>query len=355
MKPEIAIVVLTRNRCALLKKVIESIEAQTFRDFTLYVSDNGSTDDTRLLSEKDFPNLNLVWIRRQPGFPDIRGHYNAIVSEITEPYCAIAHDDEVYSPDWIETLVAMVKKDPSCVLAAAQTLIVDARTSQQHFYKEKGEFPPGTYTHRDVIEHYVIKRQHISGNGFLFSTAAGRNIAPFDAGYEQYDLEWLFRLTTQGTTAVSAAMLNTYTLHRSNTVTSPAHLKHYVHSIHAAEMQRNLLASTGLLDSIEGRKISEELSKSQVGGEFRVWLKIMANGAFDEAGNMARRILRNPYCTLKHRLILTLITFTPLAWPASKLIAQLRNSYVSRPVPPRTDWIPVTTAEASAIFPNITT
>ncbi|GBR75387.1 glycosyl transferase group protein [Candidatus Termititenax persephonae] len=54
-KPLVSIVVPTYNRLACLKQTLASLEKQTFQDFEVVVSDDGSADQTRTLQRQKFP------------------------------------------------------------------------------------------------------------------------------------------------------------------------------------------------------------------------------------------------------------------------------------------------------------
>jgi len=52
MKPKISVIISTYNREKLLQRAIDSVLAQTFKDFEYIIVDDGSTDNTREIIRK---------------------------------------------------------------------------------------------------------------------------------------------------------------------------------------------------------------------------------------------------------------------------------------------------------------
>lgn len=59
-KPYISILVVSYNGLHLLKECLDSIEAQTFRDFEVVLVDNGSKDETEKFVRENYPGVRLV-------------------------------------------------------------------------------------------------------------------------------------------------------------------------------------------------------------------------------------------------------------------------------------------------------
>ncbi|MBR4624822.1 MAG: glycosyltransferase, partial [Alphaproteobacteria bacterium] len=60
MEKSVGIVVVTFNRLALLKEVVESLRKQTYNDFQIVIINNGSTDDTLQWLEKQTDIITIT-------------------------------------------------------------------------------------------------------------------------------------------------------------------------------------------------------------------------------------------------------------------------------------------------------
>jgi glycosyltransferase involved in cell wall biosynthesis len=103
--PEITVLTCTFNRADKLRRLYESICAQTFRDFEWLVVDDGSTDGTaelvrELIAESRLPIRYL--------FKENGGRHtamNAGVQAAAGTMCAVIDDDDWYVPEGLERLV----------------------------------------------------------------------------------------------------------------------------------------------------------------------------------------------------------------------------------------------------------
>ncbi|MBV8276802.1 MAG: glycosyltransferase [Verrucomicrobia bacterium] len=106
----------TYNRCTYLRQAIQSVQQQTFRDFKLLVSDNGSTDDTReIVASYAKADARIVYNR----FSENRGlAYNykyAFMGPETE-FVAILPDDDLWLPHHLASAMDAFQSVPNAVL-----------------------------------------------------------------------------------------------------------------------------------------------------------------------------------------------------------------------------------------------
>ena len=95
----------TYDRSDLLKRVYDSLEEQTYKDFEWLIVDDGSTDSTRDFIEnlQSTASFDIHYSWKENG-----GKYTAInqgVSEARGRYFAIMDSDDWYLPDALEKML----------------------------------------------------------------------------------------------------------------------------------------------------------------------------------------------------------------------------------------------------------
>lgn len=103
MKKKVAIIVVTYNRLTFLKECIESLRKQTYKDSSIIVINNGSTDNTTewLAEQKDIITIT------QPNLGGAGGFFTGIkyASENGYDYSWIMDDDVEARSDTLEKLM----------------------------------------------------------------------------------------------------------------------------------------------------------------------------------------------------------------------------------------------------------
>ncbi|CAM5576541.1 Glycosyl transferase OS=Streptomyces fumanus OX=67302 GN=GCM10018772_57200 PE=3 SV=1 [Streptomyces fumanus] len=114
----VGIVIATRNRAASLAGTLRHLLALPERPEIL-VADNASTDDTRALLARDFPQVRVL------ALPANRGALarNDGVRALGTPYVAFSDDDSWWAPGALATAARLLDAHPRLGLISARTLV----------------------------------------------------------------------------------------------------------------------------------------------------------------------------------------------------------------------------------------
>ena len=110
-RPPVTVGIPTYNRSAWLKESIESVLAQTFQDFRILVSDNGSTDDTPDVV-RAFGDSRIDYRRLEDGI-GMTGNFNRIFCLTESDHLVLLPDDDLLRPDHLETTIRVMTRDPT--------------------------------------------------------------------------------------------------------------------------------------------------------------------------------------------------------------------------------------------------
>jgi glycosyltransferase involved in cell wall biosynthesis len=102
--PEFTVYIPTFNRAALLSKALESVAAQTYRDFEVIVVDDGSTDETRAvvdawIAKAAFP-LRYIWQENQ----GMHASHNTAVAHARGRMVMRLDSDDTLLPEALERI-----------------------------------------------------------------------------------------------------------------------------------------------------------------------------------------------------------------------------------------------------------
>ncbi|HEX5133257.1 MAG TPA: glycosyltransferase family 2 protein [Candidatus Krumholzibacteria bacterium] len=123
--PRVTIGLPVYNGEVYLAEALDSLLAQTYRDFELVISDNASTDSTpdicRARAERD---PRVVYLRNETNVGAMH-NFNLLVGHAHGEYFKWAAHDDVHEPTYLERCVAVLDSDPGVVLAHALSRDVD--------------------------------------------------------------------------------------------------------------------------------------------------------------------------------------------------------------------------------------
>lgn len=124
----VAVIILNWNGEKLLREFLPSVVANTDTSIAdVIVADNGSTDGSRELLRKDFPQVKLLEFDENLGFA---GGYNRALRETGYRYTLLLNSDVETPAGWLTPLHDFMEAHPDA--AACQPKILS--------YKQKGKF-----------------------------------------------------------------------------------------------------------------------------------------------------------------------------------------------------------------------
>lgn len=112
---QVAVVILNWNGKKLLEEFLPSVIAHTPADRAdVIVADNGSTDDSIPMLEKEFPSVRIIPLDKNYGFSE---GYNQALKNIDNPYTVLLNSDIEVTPGWLDAPLAAMEVDRTIVCA----------------------------------------------------------------------------------------------------------------------------------------------------------------------------------------------------------------------------------------------
>lgn len=134
--PRVSIGLPIFNGAEFVERSVQSILDQTYADWELIVSDNGSTDDSVRIIEELAAGDPRVRILRSDQNRGAAWNYNNAFAHATGEFFRWHADDDWFEPDLIADLVAALDANPDAVLAHSYTRFVDDAGDTTNMYED---------------------------------------------------------------------------------------------------------------------------------------------------------------------------------------------------------------------------
>jgi len=118
--PLVSVVLPVYNRAATVARAVESVLAQSFRDFELIVVDDGSTDGSRAAVEAFGPQVRL-FVQPNAGPYAAR---NTALRHARGELIAFIDSDDAWRPHFLASLVALLTRKPEAGLVFGDARVV---------------------------------------------------------------------------------------------------------------------------------------------------------------------------------------------------------------------------------------
>lgn len=123
--PLVTIGLTAYNGIPWIQPALDSLLAQTWTDFELVISDDGSTDGTRAIlrgrAARD-PRIRYEENAHRLGW---LGNANHVLDRARGHWFLLADSDDLWEPTYLETLLKLVRSAPRAVLAFADVDLID--------------------------------------------------------------------------------------------------------------------------------------------------------------------------------------------------------------------------------------
>ena len=118
----VTVVIPTWNGRRLLDPCLAGLGAQTWRDITIVIVDNGSTDGTASWVQERYPDVQVIANDRNLGFA---AAVNQGIRVSDSRYVVTLNNDTEPEPGWLAALVATAERDPTVGMCASKMLFAD--------------------------------------------------------------------------------------------------------------------------------------------------------------------------------------------------------------------------------------
>ncbi len=186
---QVSINILTKDRSGLLKKALDSVLAQTFKDYEVIVVNDGSGDNTAAILDEYAKKMPLIVIMHQASRGIINSRQEALRASRGKYIALLDDDDEWLDKDKLQKQIDWFKQNPDGVLVGSAV--------QYDIYHLS--FKTGSRVIRRAETDAQIRQTMLLRNNFFTSTVMFKKAAALLAGgfiddgigaAEDYDL-WL--------------------------------------------------------------------------------------------------------------------------------------------------------------------
>jgi glycosyltransferase involved in cell wall biosynthesis len=111
------------NNAATIRRALDSLVAQTYTDFRLLISDDGSNDSTTDICDEYAARDSRVEVICQPKNLNY-GNFRFVLSQATTPLFMFAAGDDYWHVDYVARMIEALDSDPGAVCAVSRVAFV---------------------------------------------------------------------------------------------------------------------------------------------------------------------------------------------------------------------------------------
>lgn len=196
--PHVSLCLPVYNGQRFLREAIDSLLAQTYGNFELIITDNGSTDQTEGICREYAAKDSRICYLRSPENRGPAWNFNRGVDAARGEYFKWAAADDVCDPAFLGRCIEVMARDPSVVLCYPQTRIIDehGKVLEEYRYRLATDSPVPHERFRALVR--VDHRRHGAFEIFGLMRASALRQTPLFERYARADSVLLVRLALLG-------------------------------------------------------------------------------------------------------------------------------------------------------------
>jgi glycosyltransferase involved in cell wall biosynthesis len=120
-----------------ISSCLDSLLAQTHREFVLLVADNASTDRTAEICMQYAAKDSRVKYHRHPSNIGMYGNFNFLLRSVQTPYLKLANADDFWAPEMVADALEVMERDRSVELCYPMMTLVAEDGSETELYPRR--------------------------------------------------------------------------------------------------------------------------------------------------------------------------------------------------------------------------
>ena len=183
--PKISVGVSAYNRKDYLRESLNSLLNQTIDDYEIIVVDDGSTDGTGEMVQREFPSVRYIY-KENGGDASAK---NRAAEAAGGKYLVYLDSDDLFYPDSLERLLAPLEVSPVPACSYGMYVRIDEHGNELKTKLKLAHYPSGNIL-PDLVRHIIV-----CNCGFLFPLEDFHKNGPFDTAKKVgYDYEFALKM-----------------------------------------------------------------------------------------------------------------------------------------------------------------
>jgi glycosyltransferase involved in cell wall biosynthesis len=253
--PKVSVVIPAYNRADLIGETLDSVLAQTFRDFEIVVVDDGSTDGTPAVLAR-YTDHNVRVIRQEnQGEGAAR---NTGIGAARGDYIALVDSDDLWVPVKLERQMTVLNQRPNLMWVYSDAFVFDSNTGKRLFsFSERGCQYAG-----DVARELLL-RDFIASPTPVIHRSVFQELGMFNYDHRDSDWDMWLRIAAKYPVGLVPEALAGYRLHSGSISQKSGVL--LAHQYHVATIERAVKFAPDVYGSVKRQALAAEYLRTGAG------------------------------------------------------------------------------------------